>query len=270
MDAQLNMLAIDIDLDKQLNKIKESSLMGLMTHVVVGYPTITKTEEIIQALADGGSDFIELQIPFSDPIADGPTIMEASDSALKNGVTTDTAMEMMKKMSSRLSIPLLFMCYFNTVYSYGVEHFCKDAQAAGAKGLIIPDVPPEEERYEKLANACKNNNLSLIRVLSPASSEERIQKNAELARGFVYCVSRYGVTGTSNKLAPELTDYLQRVAKFTKLPKAVGFGISSPDQVRALKGKAEIAVVGSAIIEKIKNSETVSQIKDYISSLKNA
>lgn len=251
----------------QLEKIKKSGKMGLMTHVIIGFPNLPETKKLINALADGGSDFIELQIPFSDPIADGPVIMKASDISLKNGTTVKDAMEMMKEMSRQISVPLLFMSYFNTVFNYGVEKFCKDASEAGAAGLIIPDVPPEEEQYEHLIETAKKFNLILIRVISPASSIERLEKNAQSAEGFIYCVSRFGVTGTSGGLDVRLSEYMKRVETVFKLPRAVGFGISQPEQVRALENNAEIAVVGSAIVEKVLAKESHTSITKFVSSL---
>jgi len=255
-------------IDTQLEKIKQSGKMGLMTHVVVGYPTLEKTKELVIALAKGGSDFIELQIPFSDLIADGPTIMQASDIALKNGATAGRAIKLMAELSGKVEIPLLFMSYFNTIYAYGIDKFCKDAVKAGAAGLIVPDIPPEEEHYEQFEKKVSKCGLYLIRIISPASSLERLQKNAELAKGFIYCISRFGITGATKTLAPELTTYLKRVSEYFIMPKAVGFGISTREQVQALQGKAEIAIVGSAIVEKVKDGCSLEQIKMFVQDLK--
>ena len=256
-------------IDTQLEKIKERGTIGLMTHVVIGYPTLDATEKLVVALEKGGSDYVELQIPFSDPIADGPTIMAASDTALTNGVTTKLSLEIMKKASAKVSIPLLFMCYYNTIFHYGVENFCKAASASGASGLIVPDVPPEEERFEHLEEIASGHNLYVIRVLSPASSETRIKANAILAKGFMYCISKYGVTGTAG-LHPEVTTYLKRVRKIVNLPLAVGFGITGRSHIKSLEKTADIAVVGSAIIEKIKNAgkkSIVLEVERYIKEL---
>lgn len=252
----------------QLEVIKKSGKIGLMTHVIVGFPSQEETKTLIQVLADGGSDFIELQIPFSDPIADGSVIMKASDIALKNGVTVKDAMKMMKEMSRAVAVPLLFMCYYNTVFHYGLEKFCKEAAQSGASGLIIPDVPPEEEQYEHIIEIAQQHSLLLIRVVSPASSVVRLQKNAESAEGFVYCVSRFGVTGTKDGLDVRLSDYLERVKTIVKLPRAVGFGISQASQVHALEKNAEIAVVGSAVIEMVLAKKSYSSIRDFVKSLK--
>jgi tryptophan synthase alpha subunit len=193
--------------------------------------------------------------------------MQASDVSLKNGTTVKDAMRMMKEMSVQVSIPLIFMAYYNSVFHYGVENFCRDAAEAGASGLIIPDVPPEEEQYEHLIETAKKNNLILIRVVSPASSEVRLQKNADSAEGFIYCVSRFGVTGTTGGLDVRLSDYLEKVKTICKIPRAVGFGISKPEQVQALDKNAEIAVVGSAIVEKVLAKVPYSEITEFVTSL---
>lgn len=251
----------------QVQKILEEDRIGLMTHVIAGFPTLKETENLILTLAAAGSDFIEIQIPFSDPIADGPTIMRASDLALKNGTTVQDALNLMHAVTQQVSIPILFMCYFNTVHAYGVQAFCKAAAKSGASGLIIPDVPPEEDQREALSDAAEKNNLILIRVVSPASSHERLEKNAALARGFVYCVSRYGVTGSTKELAPQLDDYVQRVRSVSPLPRAVGFGISQPEHVQALRSKAEIAVVGSALVERTEKGATSAEITAFVQQL---
>lgn len=235
-------------IEQQCNIIKQSGKIGLMTHVVVGYPNVETTISLIETLAQAGSDFIELQIPFSDPIADGPTIMQACDTALKNGITAEDAFNVMAEAHKRVNIPLLFMGYYNTIFAYGVEKFCEKAAACGASGLIFPDVPPEEETHEQLIAACEKHNLYLIRVISPASSEERLKINADVAKGFVYCISRYGVTGAQSSIDTRLSDYLQKVRKYFDIPVAVGFGISSREHVQAISKDADIAVVGSKII----------------------
>lgn len=252
-------------IDKQLEKIQNEKRMGLMTHVVVGYPDIDETEKIIMALVRGGSDFIELQIPFSDPVADGSTIMLASEHALKNGVTVDKAFSLMKKISGNVSIPLLFMSYYNIIFNYGVSDFCKKANEVGASGLIVPDIPPEEEKHEKYIYYSLKHGLYPIRVISPASDERRLKINAKVAHGFVYCVSRFGITGADSTLDPKLGDYLKKVRRYFKIPLAVGFGISKKEQVKSLKSYADVAVIGSAVIDFINQKKQNN--KDYLKDL---
>lgn len=222
-----------------------------MTHSVIGYPSLKATPGLVEAMARGGADFVELQIPFSDPVADGPTIMRANQAALDGGVRVRDCLTVMTRLSERLEIPLLFMGYYNTIFNYGVEAFCRDARVAGAAGLIVPDIPLDEEPDEGFIAACNKHDLHHIRVISPASTEARLNANANVANGFVYCVSRYGITGARTQLNPRLQAYLTQVRSYFDLPLAVGFGISNRAHIEALRGHAEIAVVGSAIIDLI-------------------
>ncbi|MDP3981448.1 MAG: tryptophan synthase subunit alpha [Chlamydiota bacterium] len=221
----------------------------LMTHVVVGYPDIASTIELVKAMERAGSDYVELQIPFSDPIADGPTIMKACDTALKNGVTVDDCLKVMETLSAQVSIPLFFMGYYNTVFHFGVEKFCKAAKAAGAYGLIIPDMPPDEEQHEHFIKATRTQGLAQIRVVTPSSSNRRLKLNALVADEFVYCVSHYGVTGSAETGEVGLESYLKRVKKYFSIPIAVGFGISSRKDVQMVEKYADIVVVGSVVLE---------------------
>lgn len=257
-------------IDKKLEEIRLRKTIGLMTHVVVGYPSLDETVMIVKTMAESGVDFVELQIPFSDPLADGPTIMRACEESLSHGTKVKDAFSVMKKLSSEVSIPLLFMSYYNTVFRYGVEKFCKDAQEAGAAGLIVPDMSIDEEEQENFYKFAKKYDLHTIQVISPASTEERLKKNAEVANGFVYCTARQGTTGAKNELDPTLLAYLQKVKRFISTPLAVGFGISKKEHIEALQGTADIAVIGSAIIDIIKNAkkkERAKGIKNFLSSL---
>lgn len=257
-------------IDRQFEKIKREKRIGLMTHVVVGYPSLEATEEVVRVMAENGADFVELQIPFSDPLADGPTIMKASEEALRNGTKVKDAFTLMRKLSAEVEIPLLFMGYYNTVFNYGTARFCKDARSAGASGLIVPDIPLEEEKYEHFMESAKKNDLYAIRVVSPASTSERLEKNAAVAEGFVYCMARQGITGAKKDLDPELINYLKRVRSIFDVPVAVGFGISKKDHIQALRGYADTAIVGSAaidIISKSKRGEIGRNVREFIKDL---
>lgn len=260
-------------IDKQIKSIKQTKQIGLMTHVVVGFPTADFTLPLIKTLADAGSDLIELQIPFSDPIADGPTIMEACDKALLNNITIKDCLHVMKKASNMVDVPLLFTGYYNSILQYGVDQFCRDASDAGASGMIIPDIPLDEEKNENLTSSAENHNLYTIRLVSPASSDDRLRLNAAVAKGFVYTTSRLGVTGAQNNLDPDLASYLKKVRDLFSVPLAVGFGISQPEHVGSLIGHADIAVVGSAIIDIIRKSDgltekKLSQVRKFIQLLR--
>jgi len=234
---------------EQLTKISVENRMGLMTHTVVGYPSIAESHSIVKTLAEAGSDFIELQIPFSDPVADGPTIMRANQHALNNGTTVQDAMQMMSVLSGAVSAALLFMTYYNIIFRYGVDTFCRDAKQAGCAGMIVPDIPIEEEPHEHFIKAAKTHELPVIRVLSPASTDERIERNAEYAEGFVYFAARKGITGAKSVIPKQLATQLTHVKKMITIPVAVGFGISEPAHIQALCGHADVAVVGSKLID---------------------
>lgn len=241
------------------------SNLKLMTHVVVGYPSLVGTERLVETMEEVGVDMVELQIPFSDPLADGPTIMRASEKALESGVKVKDAFDMATKLSKKVKIPLFFMAYFNNVFKYGVEKFCKDSKEAGITGLIVPDMPIDEEDEEHFMKFCNKYGLNHIRVISPASSEDRLKKNAKVANGFVYATARQGITGARNSLDPKLISFLTRVKSKFKVPLAVGFGISKKEHVQALKGYADIAIVGSALIDVIDKSND----KTYIENVRN-
>lgn len=241
-------------LEKRLNKLKIEKKLGLMTHVVVGYPSINITYKLVKLMVKEGADIIELQIPFSDPLADGPTIMKACEESLRKGTKVKDSFLLMEKSSKEINIPLLFMAYYNTVFKYGTEKFCRDAKKAGASGLIVPDCPIEEENNEHLIKYCLKYGLANIRVISPASTNERLIKNAKVACGFIYATARQGITGVGKSLNPEIVSYLNNLKKYFKLPIAVGFGISKKEDLKLIKPYADIAVVGSAIIDVVNKS----------------
>jgi tryptophan synthase alpha subunit len=228
--------------------------------------------DVVLAMAESGADFIELQIPFSDPMADGPTIMSANEAALETGVRPKDCLKAMEKLAGKTDVPLLFMSYFNLVFAYGggkgiggnqdsVAHFCRDASNAGATGLIVPDVPPEENN-EGYWTTSKEYNLLPVPLVSPVTSDKRL-KSISKACGddaFVYCVATTGTTGARKALPKELAEYLGRVRKVFSQPLAVGFGISEPAHVEALGKHADIAIVGSAMIDKISNSSARNRL----------
>jgi len=220
----------------------------LMTHIVAGYPTLKESELIAQTMIDTGVSFLEIQIPFSDPVADGPTIMAANQQALDNGTTPEDCFKLMQRLSKKTNIPLLFMSYYNILFRYGLDKFCKRAKLVGCYGLIVPDIPIDEEEYDHYLETCKKYGLHAIQVISPITPERRLKKIGQVASGFVYCVSRTGTTGISSKLNPKLNSYLKRVKKYVSVPIALGFGISNAKQVQAACEQADIAVVGTRII----------------------
>lgn len=236
-------------LSERLALIKRGKRLGIMTHVVAGYPTIAESERIILAMERTGVDFIELQIPFSDPIADGPVIMEANDRALQKGTRVADCFRLAARVSRKISAPLLCMTYYNIIHHVGVSRFCERAHRAGLCALIVPDMPVDEESHEGLLAACRKHGLFFIPVLSPTSTDARMKMNA-VSQGLVYCTARAGTTGVRATLPAGLLVYLSRVRRAIRVPIAVGFGISDPSHLRALKGKVDIAVVGSALLSR--------------------
>lgn len=245
----------------QTKRANGASRAALMTHVILGYPTLKDSIDIVRLMADSGASIIEMQIPFSDPIADGPTIMVANQRALENLVTPKDCMKAMEFLAKKVHVPLLFMSYLNLLINYqgGLKQFCKDAHSAGTQGLIVPDIPPEEtsEGYWTLTRA---NQLIPIVVVSPVTTQERLQKLAKVATsGFVYCVSTTGTTGARKTLPHDLAEYLLTVREHFSLPLALGFGISTPEHIQTIGKHAEIAVVGSATIDLIRQTDKVSK-----------
>ncbi len=237
-----------------------------MTHIVGGYPSMKECEEIANLMLKSGVHFLEIQIPFSDPIADGAVIMQANQDALKDGTTPEDCFHLMKRLKKQTKIPLLFMTYFNIAYHDGLEKFIKRSKDVGAYGLIIPDMPIDEEKEEHYLKLCRKHKLHAIQVISPITPERRLKKIAKVASGFVYCVARTGTTGSSKGLDANLSGYIQTVKKYIKIPLALGFGISSKAQVQAALKHVEIAVIGSKIIAMLKSKKR-NAVKNFLKSL---
>ena len=238
---------------------------GLVAFLTVGYPSVEETLRLVPALIEGGADVIELGVPFSDPLAEGPTIQRSSHQALERGVTAAVCLDVVAKLRAQgVETPLVLMGYYNPLLAYGLQEFCGDAAAAGADGIIAVDLPPEESH--PLRNACRQHGMDLIYLLAPTSTDSRIELIAGLASGFVYCVSVAGVTGARDELPAGLPAFVDRVRARTPLPVAVGFGISKPKHFRAVARIADAAVIGSAIIDEIDRSdpsERVRNVKRY-------
>lgn len=226
-------------------RLKQKQIL-LMTHIVMGYPSFEDSYEIVKQMVDAGVDLMELQIPFSEPMADGPVILKANQRAIEKGSTVEKCFEFAQKVAKDFPIPFLFMSYTNILYKYGMEKFSDRMANINLKGAIVPDLPPEEGK-EYLA-AMKKNELSPIYIFSPQTSDARLDYISGFASGFVYCVARKGVTGKGTAFSDDLTAYLSRCRKATTLPLAVGFGVKDKADVDYLKGKADIAVIGSQTI----------------------
>jgi len=211
---------------------------------------------------------VELGIPFSDPLADGATIQKASFHALKNGVTPQLCLEVAKRLSQEVDIPMVFMTYFNPVFSYGTDKFCGACTRSGIDGLIIPDLPPEEGAG--LEAATQKQNLDLIYLLAPTSTEERVRLVAQRSRGFTYLVSVTGVTGVRDKLPANLKAFVTRVKQITTQPLCVGFGISTPEQAKQVARIADGVIVGSRIIQLMETGDDFTPLVNFIKGLRHA
>ena len=226
---------------------KAENRAALITFATVGYPTPADTANVVRALLDGGSDIVELGIPFSDPLADGATIQHASQTALEQGTTLGMAFDLVRDLRSEgVTTPLVFMGYYNPFLHYGLERVADKAAEIGLDGFIVPDLPPEEG--QEFGSLARDRNLDLIPLLAPTSTDSRIQTNVQAGSGFVYCVSLTGVTGAREQLSATLPDFLSRVRAHTDLPLAVGFGVSRPEHVATIAQIAEGVVSASALI----------------------
>jgi tryptophan synthase alpha chain len=221
---------------------------AFLPYFPVGYPTHAESLDIIEAVANTGVDGFEIGMPFSDPLADGPTIQAATQVALENGTTVQRCLDAVRELRGRgVRQPMLMMGYLNPILAYGPEKFVQDARAAGADGLIVPDLPPEEA--ELLESFCAENGLALVFFLAPTSSVERIALVSARTSGFIYMVSVTGVTGARTDLPPDLTDFIARVRAQTDKPLVLGFGISQPEQARMMNGLTDGFIVGSALVK---------------------
>jgi len=246
------------------NQLKNKKIL-LMTHIVVGYPSFEASMNLVETMVHAGVDLMELQIPFSEPIADGPVILRANQESLKQGATVEKCMAFAGDASRRFGIPFLIMTYYNILFKYGVDAFVSRMAKTGLKGAIIPDLPPEEgQEYIK---AMADHELSPVLIFSPTTPLERMQYLSGFAQGFVYCVARKGVTGAKTDFALELDTYLAQCRNASPLPLAVGFGVKEKADVDYLTGKADIAVIGTQTI-RIMEKDGVDAVGDFIQGLR--
>ncbi len=242
---------------------------AFIAFITVGDPDLETTKKVVQAAVDNGADLIELGIPFSDPTAEGPVIMEADNVALKAGTTTDKVFALTKELREMISIPMVYMTYANVVYSYGAERFAQKAADAGIDGIILPDVPYEEK--EEFDAVFAPLGIDLISMIAP-TSENRIAMIAKEAKGFIYMVSSLGVTGTRSEITTDIGAMTELVKSVTDVPCAVGFGISTPEQAAKMAGMSDGAIVGSAIIKVIAKygKDAAGPVGEYVKSMADA
>ena len=236
----------------------------IMTHIVIGYPSFRESWALARAMVDGGVDLMELQIPFSEPMADGPVILKANQEALAAGATVSKCLEFAQDLAQQVPIPLLFMSYYNILFKYGVERFAGEMKRVGLAGSIVPDLPLEEAG--EYTSTMAQHDLAAVRLFAPNTPDQRMRMLSEGASGFVYCVARKGVTGATTNFSSDLDAYLARARRATSLPLAVGFGLKDRKDVDFLRGKAEIAIIGSESL-RILNESGVRATGDFIKTL---
>jgi len=246
-----------------IDKRKQKEIL-LMTHIVMGYPSFEASYEIVSQMVKAGVDLMELQIPFSEPMADGPVILNANQKAIEGGSTVLKCFEFAQKVASDFSIPFLFMSYANILYKYGMDKFSATMADINLKGAIVPDLPPEEG--EKYLGAMAENALAPIYIFSPETSDRRMSYLSSHGAGFIYCMARKGVTGRTTSFSKKITSYLERCRRATTLPLAVGFGVKNRADIEFLKGRADIAVIGSQTIRVVEEKGTGATY-DFIASL---
>ncbi len=256
-------------IDHTFCELRERGAKGLVVYLTAGDPTLDDTGRILAAVDRAGADVIELGVPFSDPLADGPVIQRASERGLRAGASLRKILELLPRWRAAVRAPMILFTYYNPILQYGLEGFCRDAARAGIDGTLVVDLTPEES--SDYVAAMRGQNLDTIFLASPTSTDERLERIARLSTGFLYLISRTGVTGERQQLSSSLRPLVARVRRFTSLPLALGFGISNPEQVREVQSFAEAAVVGSALVHAIEDryaTEDESGIEKFVRWLK--
>ncbi len=256
-------------IDERFSLLRNENRKALITYITAGDPDINTTGKLVLQMEKSGADIIEIGIPYSDPVADGPVIQKAAERALLQGLKIKDIFEMVKEIRNNTEVPLLFLVYYNCIFQYGIDRFLNDCMNVGIDGLIIPDIPYEES--DDIRNAGESYDVHIITLVSPTSSG-RIKTITTNAKGFIYCVSSTGVTGMRNSFDLDLMDFVGEIKKYSSTPKAIGFGISSTEHVRRLKDYCDGVIVGSAIVKKIEeysgSSDLVKNIGEFVAELK--
>jgi len=257
---------------QRFRALADAGEMGLVAYITAGDPSLAATETIIRAAADAGADIIELGVPFSDPVADGPTIQRASERALRAGASLAGVLDLIRRIRAHSEVPIVVFSYFNPILQMGLDTFASTAAANGADGVLATDLTPEEgEEYRSVMHA---HSLDTIFLGAPTSTDDRLAKIGAATTGFLYLISRAGVTGERDSLPEDLPSLVRRARKFTALPIAVGFGISLPTQVTVLGGIADAVVVGSTLVSEIEKAGSAdaaaSAVAERVRVLKNA
>lgn len=254
-------------IEERMSQLQKDNKKAMITYITAGLPSIEKTLELVRAQAKAGIDVIELGIPFSDPVADGPVIQEASIRSIQNGTNLRKVFDAMVELRKDCEVPIVFMMYYNTVMHYGVKNFVEKCAEVGVDGVIIPDLPFEEQEEIQSYMAGKDSPI-LIQLVSPVS-KQRVPKLLENARGFVYCVSQMGVTGKGANFHRNLRNYLSEVKAVSKIPVMMGFGIRTAEDVKPVVDIIDGAIIGSAFIRLMDANNFDAQVaKDYVSEFK--
>jgi len=257
-------------LDATFAALRARRERALVPYLTVGDPSIAATRQLVVEVARRGADVIELGIPFSDPLADGPVIQRATQRALAAGVTLPRVLEMVREMRGEVSVPLVFLTYYNPILAFGLKAFCRTAVEAGVDGVIVADLPPEEAA--PLQAEAEPAGLDLVHLVAPTSTPERMRRIARASQGFIYMVSLTGVTGERVAVAPELTQQLRALRAITTRPICVGFGISTPAQAMEVGRVADGVIVGSAIVRLVEQhggtSDLLARVGEFIAALK--
>ncbi len=259
-------------ISERFAELRTAGELGIVAYITAGDPSLEATLKFVLALAEAGADVVELGVPFSDPLADGPTIQRASERALKSGTTLAGVLELVRRIRQSSEVPLVLFSYYNPVLQMGLEKFAAAASQAGADGVLVTDLTPEEsDDYRRILHA---HHLDTIFLAAPTSSDERLEIIAACSSGFLYLISRTGVTGAKDSLPEDLPALLRRARQFTPLPIAVGFGISLPGHVSVLGGLADAAVVGSALVSEIEKASSsdaaATALRSRVQQLKEA
>ena len=258
-------------ISQRFSILKKQKGKALVTFITAGDPDLSTTETMIHLLEEAGADIIELGMPFSDPMADGPTIQLSSERALAGGTTLEGILATVRTARASAAIPIILMGYLNPIHAYGYERFCRDAVEAGVDGVLLVDMPPEESKaFLAFANS---HGLNVIFLLTPTSDDARIATVAELGHGFIYCVTVTGVTGARQEVSTSLGDELARVRHRVRIPIVAGFGISTPQQAADVAALADGVVVGSAIVklfQQYSGKQLEAMVRSFVGSLKEA
>jgi tryptophan synthase alpha chain len=254
---------------RQFQAAHASNRAVLIPYITLGYPTLERSLALAKAAIEGGADILELGIPFSDPLADGPVIQRATHTALKNGTTVSRCLELATQLRARYpQIPLVFMGYLNPILAFGEAAFCRACVEAGVDGLIIPDLPPEEGT--EIEGQCRENGLALIYLAAPNTPDARLRIICEHSRGYVYLVSVTGTTGARVGVSAKLPAFIARVRAITDTPVAVGFGISTPENAAEVAAMADGVIVGSAVVQRCASERAESDVRGFVSELRGA